>query len=388
MFSWRNSAAGFAIAIVACSAVTDAVQAADPPSKVWERHPGSASGDSVATLAADAAGNVIVAGVTLGSIGKPNEGGEDIFIIKYSSAGEVLWRRQKGSPKSDRVESVATDPNGNITAVGYTNGWLFGRKAGQWDAFVISYSADGAVRWKHQLGTDTSDFARAVVADAAGNVIVGATLESDCVLIKYEADGSETWRRLVRSGRTEFTGITLAPGGTLVVAGSTGGFEAPTGQDVFLAAYSPEGDLLWFQQFRTDGTDYGGEVAVAADGTIYLVGSEAGALPSTTRAFLATYSPTGDPLWKRTFGGENFDIGIGVAVDAAGNVVITGQKARQQFAASYTRGGTLRWTTILETSPDYRLHPVFDEADNLFLAGTIEASDARHADGYLAKFSD
>lgn len=382
-----------AVAFVFLCAVAGPVQSADPPTKLWERHPGSNSGDSVWAVAADAAGAVAVAGITLGSIGKANAGGEDVFVIKYAPAGAVLWRRQLGTRNIDRPMGVATDADRNITVVGYTSGWLFGRNAGGWDGFVASYTPDGAVRWKHQLASASDNFALAVANDETGNALVAGNQGSSGLLIKYRPDGTEVWRRLFGASYTLGYGVAVAPSGNIVVAGLThDSLAGPNygGTDAFFAAYSPTGALQWTRQFGTANDEWVRSVAIAADGNIYVVGTEDSGPPDyVTRAFLAAFSPTGVVRWKRSFSGEVLDEGMGVAVDAAGSVVVTGQKFRQQFAASYTSGGTLRWTMNPPTRLDYQLFSVFGADDSLFLAGSIDTPAARgYFDGYLAKFAD
>lgn len=385
----------FVVAIAAaflCS-VAGAAQAAEAPAKLWERHPGSNAGDSVWAVATDAAGAVAVAGNTMGSIGKANAGGEDVFVIKYAPAGAVLWRRQLGTRNIDRTMGVATDADRNITVVGYTTGWLFGRNAGGCDGFVVSYTPDGAVRWKHQLATASDDFALAVANDETGNVLVAGNQASSGLLIKYRPDGTEVWRRLFGASYTLGYGVAVAPSGNIVVAGLTDDSLGGPNQgqaDAFFAAYSPTGALQWTRQFGTANDEWVRSVAIAADGKIYLVGTENSGPPDyVTRPFLAAFSPAGVARWKRTFGGEVLDEGIGVAVDAAGTVVVTGQKFRQQFAASYTPGGTLLWTMNLATQSDYQLFPAFDTAGHLFLAGSINTLPPRgYSDGYLAKFAE
>lgn len=373
--------------MVANLAIISAVQAEDAPSKIWERHPGTVFYDDVSAVAADMAGNVIVAGSTSGSIGQPNAGSSDIFLIKYSPAGAVLWRRQKGSRATDRARDATTDPTGNIIVVGRTYGWLFGSKAGDSDAFIFSYSADGTTRWKHQVGTSSSDSFDAVAADSVGNVVVGGTLGTDVVLITYGPDGSEKWRQVVATGRTWISGVALAPDGTIVVTGTTSVLFGPTGQDVFLAAYSPEGDPLWFKKFLVDGNDSGGGVAVASDGTILLTGTEHGAA-TNTRSFQAAYTPAGDQLWRQTFGGGS-GFGHRVAIDSKDNAVFTGQNSSRQFAASFTPDGVRRWTLWADLWLGRVLeYAAFDPADNLLVAGNTYNDDPDYFDGYVAKFGD
>lgn len=388
MLSPKPVAAAFAVAILICSAATDGARA-DPPGPLWERHPGSVGADTVRGVATDQAGNVIVVGGTTGSIGKRNAGKEDTFIIRYSPAGGVLWRRQVGSTNIDLPIGVAVDGSGNITVVGYTTGWLFGRAAGGTDGFVVSYTPDGTIRWKKRFATASDDFARSIAADAAGNVVVAASEGSSRILVRYRSDGTEVWRRVLPVHFQSPNAVAITLSGEIIVGGYTqSSLAGPNqgGADAVIAMYSSAGDAQWLRQFGTAADDYVSGIAVAGDGAIYVSGTK---MDDLQQAFLAAFSPAGEPRWKRTPGGDYSDYGWGVAVNMAGDVVLTGDKFGQPFAASYTSGGTPQWTMTLPTPSGYSVHAAFDSAGDLLLAGSLFVSNSRgFIDGYLAKFAD
>jgi hypothetical protein len=59
--------------------------------KVWTKQFGTAFDDFGNTLTVDLLDNVIVSGSTFGGIGKnKNNGGSDIFFVKFNSLGEKL----------------------------------------------------------------------------------------------------------------------------------------------------------------------------------------------------------------------------------------------------------------------------------------------------------
>lgn len=96
---------------------------ADPqPTLLWQHYPGSVKRDTGDAVAIDTLGNILVGGQTFGSIGRRDNNGTDAFVIKYSPDGEILWRRQPGPARSERLRGLATDFAGNVIAVGETNG--------------------------------------------------------------------------------------------------------------------------------------------------------------------------------------------------------------------------------------------------------------------------
>jgi hypothetical protein len=184
----------------------------DPAGQVlWTRQFGMATGDQSFAVAVDPSGNSYVAGTTEGVF--PGQEGQasallpDAFVRKYDPNGAELWTRQLGTAREDAISGLATDPFGNLYAVGEVNGSLRGeRQVGGSDAFVRKFAPDGGVAWTRQFGTSSSDTGRAVTVDAAGSVYVGgmtagslpgqtATAPTDAFVRKYDHSGNHVWAR-------------------------------------------------------------------------------------------------------------------------------------------------------------------------------------------------
>jgi hypothetical protein len=101
--------------------------------------------DDAKGVAVDGSGNACVAGFTYGGLdGSTQAGGYDIFLVKYSPAGERLWTRQQGTAGRDRANGVAVDASGNAYVAGVTAGGLDGNtNAGDYDFFLVKYNQAG-----------------------------------------------------------------------------------------------------------------------------------------------------------------------------------------------------------------------------------------------------
>src|SRR5690606_10036510 len=135
------------------------------------------------------------------------------------------------------------------------------------------------------------------------------------------------------------------PAGDAYVSGRVGGpFGAPATfgdttlvsaghHDAFLAKLSPEGDVLWVRSGGGPTADTARDLALDAAGNVYVTGRFQGVatfgdttLTSTGHydVFLAKYTPDGAVLWARRGGGPTADVGYTVAVDAGGDAYVTG----------------------------------------------------------------
>ena len=259
---------------------------------------GTDSDESGRGIATDNAGNVYVAGITDGTLpGSPvtNQGSYDLFLVKYNSAGENVWTRQMGSPNTEVVSGVAVDSGGNIYVAGRTSGTLPGSPTtyqGGTDLFLVKYNSAGDNVWTRQMGSPDSDIVSGVAVDNAGNIYVagytGGTLPGspttnqggiDLFLVKYDSSGENVWTRQMGSPFNDtVSGVAVDTGGNIYVAGYTSSTlpGSPTtnqgSDDLFLVKYNSAGDNVWTRQKGSPDDDDALAIAVDTVGNVYVTG--------------------------------------------------------------------------------------------------------------------
>lgn len=171
----------------------------------WTRLYGTIVTDKGTAITLDSAGDIYITGATVDTLdGIPNAGGFDVFVVKYDGAGNRLWTRQFGSTADDFAYGITADANGNIYFTGSTAGNLDGNtNSGAEDIFVTKYSAAGNRIWTRTLGTTGSDVARAITKDRANPYlyVVGHTSGAldgqpnmggnDMFAIRFDIDGNK-----------------------------------------------------------------------------------------------------------------------------------------------------------------------------------------------------
>src|SRR5581483_2345503 len=110
------------------------------------------------------------------------------------------------------------------------------------------------------------------------------------------------------------------------------------GQNIFVAKFNSSGSsLLWGTYYGGGNSDLGDAIAIDASNNVYITGltqSTSGIATIGTYqtsnaggqdAFVAKFNPTGSSLiWGTYYGGPSNDYAGNIALDAAGNVYITG----------------------------------------------------------------
>jgi beta-propeller repeat-containing protein len=166
------------------------------------------------------------------------------------------------------------------------------------------------------------------------------------------------------------------------------------GGDIFFASFSRAGLFRWATSFGGKGLDEGASVAMDAHGGIYLFASFENTLTfggdplvskGGTDAALVKFTSDGTLLWARQLGGAANETPGKVAVDAGGNVYVTGEFSESTsiqgtklvsaggtdvFLASFDASGNLRWARALGGPGDDGANGVgTDAAGHLYLAG-------------------
>lgn len=278
------------------------------PQWIWAKSAGGTSNDETNTVKVDASGNIYLAGyfgsptLTFGSTTLTNPG---LFFVKYDPNGNVLWAKDAGG---GWAYSVAVDALGSIYLVGsfinspLTLGSTTLTNSGSMDIFIAKYDANGNVLWAKSAGGVNYDNGLSVAVDASGNAYVAGYFKSPTIT---------------------FGTITLTN------VDNTGGSD-----DIFLAKYDINGNVLLAKSTGGTGDDLACSVTTDASGNICLVGSFTS--PTLTFGsntltnsglydiFLAKYNSIGNVLWAKVEGGIDHDLAFSVTVDSSGNTYIAG----------------------------------------------------------------
>jgi len=189
----------------------------------WQRAYGGSSNDRAFFIQQTGDEGYVLAGYTR-SFGA---GGEDIWILKLSSSGDIEWQRAYGGSSSDRASFIQQTGDGGYVLAGYTRS--FG--AGEEDVWILKLSSSGDVEWQRTYGGINEDNAFSIYQTAEGGYVVGSNTrsfgagEGDIWVLKLSFSGDIEWQKTYGANFDENANfVQLLNDGSYVIAGSTSSF--------------------------------------------------------------------------------------------------------------------------------------------------------------------
>jgi len=353
---------------------------------------GTPGDDRPRGIAVDASGNAYVTGrtdaknfpVTTGALQTTFVGGSctgaggaavactDAFIVKLNAAGALVYSTYVGGNGTDEGNGVAVDGAGNAYVTGATRSTNFPTTAGARqtalggvaDAFVLKLNPAGsALVYSTYLGGGNVDQGFGIAVDASGNAYV--------------------------AGDTNSTNFPTTPGVFQSVMG--GGPD-----DAFVSKLNAAGSALVYSAYLGGSlTDFATGIAVDSAGQAYVTGDtnsvnfpvRPGAFQLSLRgkfdAFVTKVNAGATALLYSTYlGGSEDDDGNSIAVDAGGNVYVTGRTASNNFP---TTPGAFQ-TSLPGSAGAFvtRVQTVTSGATSVFYSTYLGGSGSQQGNGIAA----
>ncbi len=271
---------------------------------------------------------------------------------------------------------------------------------------AYSLTIDPITRWNTFLGGSGDELSATLVRDSSGNIYMAGSSDGDwgtptraysgaydAYIAKLDPNGNLVWNTFMGSAWDDYAyGLAVDGNGNVYVTGEAGGDWscAPTpctvspynDVDSFVARLDTDGTLVWITFSGGTGAENGSAIALDAAGNVYVSGSSTATwgLPKsayaggTSDAFAAAYDLNGGSIWNTFLGGTGSDFGAGIAVDGNGDTFVSG-------FSDGSWGSPVQAHAGLDDGFAARLDSLGNRAWNTFLGGAgTDAASAILAD--------
>ena len=359
------------------------------PAQTWiSRYNGPANDEDQAYgLGRDNSGRVFVTGTSWAT-----GAGNDVLTIAYGQSGESLWaQRYDGSAHSDDLSRAIAVAGGRVAVAGGTTG-----ASALTDFLTIVYDATGTQQWSaaYDAPAGGNDHGLAVAIDSSGNTYAagyatGDTTGWDFAVVKYNASGTRQWVGSYATMDEDYVAAVAVDASDNVYAAGSSGSPYTLTWDYVTARYNPSsGDTLWVRRLNGTANEDDEVRAMAIDnaGNVIVTG---GSTNSGTGVDYTTikYSSAGDTAWVRRYNGtaSGTDWAYALAVDASNNVYVTGSSQdtatdMDYVTIKYDASGNRQWVARYDGpahSFDEGRAIAVDGSGNVFVTGGSTGSTTR-----------
>ena len=255
----------------------------------------------------------------------PNNDDGDIFIIKYSSTGQLIWAKTAGSP-GFYDNSVAIDTK-DLSI--FLSGIVGDNSENYFDSLQLIYPSQ----------FNSLDLTKGYIAkyDTAGNAQWVKGFASN-------GGGSNVLsiRDIITAPNNTITVLIMQKSGNIspmrvYVEGLDEQIEAKTtslAYDYFLINYDLEGNVNWTNSSNSAGEEFAVKLATDNQSNIYVTGSYNADITFAGEVhehrggngdiYVAKYNSQGEEVWLETAGGAGYDVGLGVVLDSDQKIYVCG----------------------------------------------------------------
>jgi hypothetical protein len=262
----------------------------------WQKTYGGNSTDWAQSVQQTADGGYIVAGSTTSF----HVVGADVWVLKLSSTGGVMWQKTYGGSGDDQACSIQQTADGGYTVAGITNS--FGVVSAHtralkldsyspsppnhpppppmgFDVWVLKLDSTGSVVWQKTYGGTSDDEANCVEQTSDGGCVVAGYTRSyggwDDWVLKLGSSGSVEWQKTYGGDFGSGANcIEQTPDGGYIVAGFTGLSSVPLLEKLggfWVLKLDSSGSVEWQETYGGGYPDQAGSVQQTSDGG-YIVG--------------------------------------------------------------------------------------------------------------------
>ncbi len=363
---------------------------------IWKRKFGGSGADYFYSIDETSTGEFLVVGhyESINIEGLENKGGKDGIVIKYSSTGDIIWKKSFGGNKSETFNSIKCLSTDEFIVVGgYASTDIEGlENKGNIDGLIIKYDKNGNLLWKKGIGgSSIDDFSSVGITKNNEYVVVGkyssptidemenngtSVIFSDAIIVKIDNNGEIQWKKgYGHSNSDAYESIIITPDDNYIALG----YITPTnytesiinyGQfDGLMVKYNDKGEIIFQKNWGGNYGDSFQASVLTKNGEIIVVGeSRSDNIEGIENfgafdAFIQKYDLNGNLIFQHQHGGESNDSFISVFINNNNEILAVNESMSQNINNVITKGG--RDSLIVKYSVKYELKTTEEKNGNI-----------------------
>ncbi len=305
--------------------------------EMWTKSIGSTQFD-FANMVKPLPNGFIICGVT------NRNGTDDAILVRTDLNGNTIWTTVLGDAGIQWFEGVIPAPGGGFTAVGVNTG---AGTHGTYDIYLVRFNSAGAVVWQKNIGGQSYEIGNSIVTTSDGGYILSGqtysygNLDGDYYLVKTDSSGNVQWEKTYAEQHLQecHYAIQTPDGGYLMVGDAD---TIPNGlgdTDIWLIKTDGSGNKQWEKVYGGSKKDGGKTIENTSDGGFIIAGITRSFGLINPNYYLIKTTSTGDLDWQKTSYGTQYH-------DHAYRAIETSDYGFAEFGYFKNSAGFKNWALV------------------------------------------
>ena len=180
----------------------------------WQKCYGGSLSEFVNKMIQCSDGNFILVGSAQSIDGDitGNKGNADVCILKINTSGDIVWQKTYGGSDNETGNNIIETADGNLWIIGQTESYNGDATLsyGSTDIWLLKLSSNGNLLWQKNFGGSADDYGKAIAEVDSNNFIIagytysndhdilshyGSTQNCDFIAMKINSTGNVIWSK-------------------------------------------------------------------------------------------------------------------------------------------------------------------------------------------------
>jgi hypothetical protein len=320
--------------------------------------------------------------------------GANIYVVKTDSKGKLQWQQIISTNADEGSYAVGQNSSGEYYIAGQTNG----QGAGKLDIYAIKLSQTGSVLWTNSYGGAEDENAYGLVVTATDEVVIAGSTKSfgaggsDAYYLKINSAGTVVWTKVIgKTGNEVIYDISAVHDGGFLMTGNTKSYGTNYG---YAIRTNSNGDTLWTKSYNigtVTGSTLNSCTELASNSQFALVGSGSSSLYGNTVTVLTDLNGNAT---STTYSTALADGSLSVTKTSDGGFAVAGVNCNfgcRTLLTKYNSSGIKQWEKRFVQGGGYsyadfsKCYSVRETSDGGFILGGLTYMPGNDSDFLLIK---
>jgi len=338
----------------------------------WQKTFGGEDYDGANSIQQTKDGGYIVAGWT----SSPDFGGDDVYILKLDSKGDLEWQKTFGGEDYDGANSIQQTKDGGYIVAGWTSSPDFGGD----DVYILKLDSKG---WVDTTPPDVNIISPSDGAVLGGTIEINLEATDDVELEKVTLyiDGNKI--KEYTSGPYTYTwDSSKASEGAHTITVEAVDKTGNVGRKSVTVIMDKIKDISWQKTFGGKDNDGASSIQQTTDGGYIIAGDKGGDV------YILKLNSKGEIEWQKTFGAKDYDEANSIQQTADGGYIVAGDKGGDVYILKLNSKGEVEWQKTFGGEGIAGAFSIQQTKDGGYIvAGLTEPFGSEEADVYILKLN-